>query len=169
VGAVATQPWDTIIVGGGPAGLSAALALGRCRRRVLVCDAGLPRNRHSNHLHAYLTRDGMAPAEFLRTAREQLKRYDTIRIVDDEVVDARRADDLFDVTLTRSDSAQARTLLLATGVIDHVPPIEGIEPLYGKSVHHCPYCDGWEWRDQPIAVYGRGDAKGAGLALMMLQ
>jgi thioredoxin reductase len=169
LGCVPSQPWDTIIIGGGPAGLSAALALGRCRRRVLVCDAGLPRNRHSNHLHAYLTRDGFAPAEFLEIARQQLAAYDTVRLVKGEAVDVRRDKELFEVSVAESGSERARTLLLATGVVDHVPPIPGIEPLYGKSVHHCPYCDAWEWRDQPIAVYGRGDAKGAGLALMMLQ
>ena len=77
---VAPDSWDTIIVGGGPAGLSAALTLGRCRRRVLVCDAGQPRNRASDHLHAFLTRDGIAPRDFLRIAREQLATYDTVRV-----------------------------------------------------------------------------------------
>ena len=166
---MASQPWDSIIVGGGPAGLSAALTLGRCRRSVLVCDAGLPRNRRSDHLHAYLTRDGIAPSEFLHIGREQLAPYETVRRLHCEVIEARREGDLFEVVLADGARERGRTLLLATGVVDHVPPLEGIEPLYGKSVHHCPYCDGWEWRDAPIAVYGRGDAKGAGLALMMLQ
>lgn len=166
---MASESWDTIIIGGGPAGLSAALTLGRCRRRVLVCDAGQPRNRSSDHLHAYLTRDGMAPGEFLRIGREQLRAYDTVRLTHCEVVEASRAADAFEIVLADGARERGRTLLLATGVVDHVPPIAGIEPLYGKSVHHCPYCDGWEWRDRPLAVYGRGDDKGAGLALMMLQ
>ena len=166
---MASRAWDTIIVGGGPAGLSAALTLGRCRRRVLVCDAGQPRNRASDHLHAFLTRDGTAPREFLRIGREQLERYDTVRLSPCEVVGARAAADGFEIELADGARECAATLLLATGVVDHVPPIEGIEPLYGKSVHHCPYCDGWEWRDRPLAVYGRGDARGAGLALMLLQ
>jgi thioredoxin reductase len=166
---VAAHPWDTIIVGGGPAGLSAALTLGRCRRRVLVCDAGQTRNRASDHLHAYLTRDGIAPREFLRIGREQLAPYDSVQLRPCEVVDARRDDDAFEIVLADGTRERSRTLLLATGVVDHVPPIEGIEPLYGKSVHHCPYCDAWEWRDRPLAVYGSGDAKGAGLALMLLQ
>jgi thioredoxin reductase len=161
--------WDAIIVGGGPAGLSAALTLGRCRRRVLVCDAGQPRNRASEHMHAFLTRDGIAPAEFLRIAREQLAPYDGVHLRGGEVVGADRRGDDFEVTFADGQRERGRQLLVATGVIDHVPPIDGIESLYGKSVHHCPYCDGWEWRDRPLAVYGRGDAKGAGLALMMLQ
>lgn len=161
--------WDTIIIGGGPAGLSAALTLGRCRRHVLLVDAGQPRNRASEHLHAFLTRDGIAPREFLRIGREQLGQYSTVRLKDGEVVGARRDGEGFVVELADGARERGRTLLLATGVVDHVPPIAGIEPLYGRSVHHCPYCDGWEWRDRPIAVYGRGDAKGAGLALMMRQ
>lgn len=161
-------PWDTLIVGGGPAGLAAALMLGRCRRRVLLCDAGQPRNRSSDHLHAYLTRDGLAPREFLRIAREQLGPYETVRLEQGEVVGARRYDEEIEIVRADGGRRRGRTLLLATGVVDHVPPIAGIEPLYGKSVHHCPYCDAWEWRDRPLAVYGRGDAKGAGLALMML-
>jgi thioredoxin reductase len=163
------RSWDAVIVGGGPAGLSAALTLGRCRRRVLVCDAGQPRNRASEHLHAFLTRDGIAPRDFLRIGREQLATYDTVRVRECEVVEAGRADGGFEIVLADGARERGRTLLLATGVVDHVPPIEGIEPLYGKSVHHCPYCDGWEWRDRPLAVYGRGDGKGAGLALMLLQ
>lgn len=166
---MAPDSWDTIIVGGGPAGLSAALTLGRCRRRVLVCDAGQPRNRASDHLHAFLTRDGIAPREFLRLGREEVATYDTVRMHQCEVVDARRAGDGFEIARADGERERGRTLLLATGVVDHVPPIEGIEPLYGKSVHHCPYCDAWEWRERPLAVYGRGDDKGAGLALMLLQ
>jgi thioredoxin reductase len=166
---VTTRIWDTIIVGGGPAGLSAALALGRCRRHVFLADAGQPRNRASAHMHAFLTRDGIAPREFLRLGREQLGQYGTVRLKEGEVVGAERDGAGFAIALADGTRERGRTLLLATGVVDHVPPIAGIEPLYGRSVHHCPYCDGWEWRDHPLAVYGRGDAKGAGLALMMRQ
>jgi thioredoxin reductase len=166
---VAAKPWDTLIVGGGLAGLSAALTLGRCRRRVLLCDAGQPRNRESDHLHAYLTRDGIAPREFLRIGREQLAPYETVALRQGEVIRAARAGDQFEIELADGARERGRTLLLATGVVDHVPPLPGIEPLYGKSVHHCPYCDAWEWRDRPLAVYGQGDGKGAGLALMLLQ
>lgn len=161
--------WDVIIVGVGPAGLSAALTLGRCRRRVLVCDAGRYRNRFSQHMHAFLTRDGASPAEFLQVAHDQLRPYESVTLVQAEVTHARRSGTGFEIVIEGGERHRARKLLLATGVVDHVPRIEGIEALYGRSVHHCPYCDAWEWRDEPLAVYGRGDAKGAGLALMLLQ
>ena len=155
--------FDVIIVGAGPAGLSAALILGRCRRKVLVCDAGHPRNAASRALHGYLTRDGIEPAELLRIGREQLSPYKTVQMRSGEVTDARRAGKGFEITVN-DEAIASRKLLLATGVVDHLPDIEGLKPLYGRSVFHCPYCDGWEQRDQPIAIYGRED-RGAGLAL----
>jgi thioredoxin reductase len=155
--------FDAIIVGGGPAGLSAALILGRCRRNVLVCDAGNPRNKASHALHGYLTRDGIDPEELLRIGREQLVPYTTVQLRFDEVTDARKVGKGFEVTVGE-EAISSRKLLLATGVVDHLPDVEGLQPLYGRSVFHCPYCDGWELRDQPIAIYGRED-NGAGLAL----
>jgi thioredoxin reductase len=160
--------WDVIVIGGGPAGLSAALTLGRCRRSVLVCDAGRYRNRASQHMHCFLTRDGIAPAEFLRLAREELRQYSSVELRAAEVTHAACREGGFEVSLADGTLLRARKLLLATGVVDELPQVEGFQTFYGKSAHHCPYCDGWEWRDQPIAVYGRGE-KGAGLALMMKQ
>ena len=151
----AGNPWDAIVVGGGPAGLSAALVLGRCRRRVLVCDAGEPRNRHSHQLHAYLTRDGVPPAEFLDMARAGLSAYPGVEIRRCTVAGAERAGRQFVLRLADGTQARSRKLLLATGVRDELPRIEGIEEFYGRTVHHCPYCDGWESRDEPVAVYGR--------------
>lgn len=156
--------FDVIIVGAGPAGLSAALILGRCRRRVLVCDAGKPRNAMSHGLHGYLTRDGIAPLEFLSLAREQLHPYETVELRNAEVTDAQRLAAGFEIVLSNGARLSSRKLLLATGVVDEVPEIEGLAALYGSSVFHCPYCDGWEFRDQPLAVYGRGENV-AGLAL----
>ena len=156
--------FDVIIVGGGPAGLSAALVLGRCRRRVLICDAGNPRNAKSHGLHGFLTRDGIEPAEFLRIGREQLRPYETVELREIEVTDARREDDGFEITLSNGERLRSRKLLLATGVVDEVPKLEGLDKFYGRSVFHCPYCDGWEFRDQPLAVYGRGENV-VGLAL----
>src|SRR5688572_8912784 len=167
--ALMAQSWEVIIVGGGAAGLSAALTLGRCRRRVLVCDAGRNRNRFAAHMHAYLTRDGTAPAEFIRVAREQLTPYESVTLIEGEVSDVERREAQFEVILADGTRHTARKLLLATGVVDHIPPLPGIDRFYGRSVHHCPYCDGWEWRDRPLAVYGGRDKKGAGLALMLRQ
>jgi thioredoxin reductase len=138
--------------------------LGRCRRRVLVCDAGEPRNRRADAVHGLLTRDGIPPARLLALAREELQPYTTVTLREARVVDATRDDHGFLVRCDDGTVFRTRKLLLATGVVDDLPALEGIEALYGRSVHHCPYCDAWEWRDQPLASYGNGEA-GAGLAL----
>src|SRR6188768_326681 len=155
---------DVIIIGAGPAGLSAALMLGRCRRRVLVCDTGKPRNAASRAMHGFLSRDGIAPADFLKIAREQMQRYDTVELRDVEVTAAECRESRFHVTLADGSLHQSRKLLIATGVVDNLPDIPGFGDLYGTSVFHCPYCDGWEVRDRPLAIYGRG-ARGLGLSL----
>ncbi|MEP6914081.1 MAG: NAD(P)/FAD-dependent oxidoreductase [Acidobacteriota bacterium] len=157
--------YDVVIVGAGPAGLSAALILGRCRRSVLICDTGKPRNAKSHALHGYLTRDGIPPSEFLALGRRELEQYDTVELRQVGVTDAQcTQESTFEATLAGGEVVIARKLLLATGVVDNVPEIDGIGELYGRSVFHCPYCDGWELRDQPVAIYGRG-ARGLGLAL----
>ena len=156
--------YDVIIVGAGPAGLSAALMLGRSRRRVLVCDTGRPRNAASRAMHGFLSRDGLPPAEFLRIAREQMQQYESVELRDAEVVQAECKEGVFHVTLHDGVRLASRKLLIATGVVDNLPAIPGFRELYGVGVFHCPYCDGWEVRDQPLAVYGRG-ARGLGLSL----
>ena len=155
---------DVVIVGAGPAGLSAALMLGRCRRSVLVVDHGRNRNAASHALHGFLTRDGTPPAEFLGLAREELAQYATVELRAGEVVDAECRSDSFCVTLASGEEVSSRKLLLATGVVDNLPEVPGFRELYGRSVFHCPYCDGWELREQPLAIYGRGD-RGVGVAL----
>lgn len=155
MGAGRNADYDVIIVGGGPAGLSAALILGRCRRRVLVCDDGNPRNAASHASHGVFTQDGTPPSELLRLGREQLEPYG-VELWTVHVADARAVRGGFEVMLEEDSTLSCRRLLLATGVVDELPRIEGIEPLYGRSVWHCPYCDGWEVRDQPLAAYGRG-------------
>lgn len=157
--------YDTIIVGGGPAGLNAALVLGRCRRRVLVFDSGKYRNAASDGVHGFLTRDGTPPSELLGIAREQLKPY-AVELRHAEVRGACPDESGFRVTLEDGSEYCSRKLMLATGVTDKIPKLEGLEPLYGKSVHHCPYCDGFEYGDQAIAVYGR-QIHGYSLALAL--
>jgi len=115
-------------------------------------------------LHGFLTRDGIPPAEFLRVGREQLRQYPTIKFRQVEVKDAQRVDSGFTLTLDDSTNISCTKLLLATGVIDRLPEVEGLLPLYGRSVFHCPYCDGWEMRDRRLAIYGAGK-NGVGLAL----
>ena len=161
---MAEPSYEVLIVGGGPAGLSAALVLGRCRRRVLVCDAGQPRNAASHGLHGFLTRDGIKPSEFLEIGRQQLQPYDTVELRRTEVTSASHLPNGFELTLSNGESVSARKLLLATGVVDELPALDGIQDFYGRSVFHCPYCDGWEMRDQPLAIYGNGE-NGSGLAL----
>jgi thioredoxin reductase len=156
--------YDVIIVGAGPAGLSAALILGRCRRKVLVLDTGRPRNAAARAMHGFLSRDGINPAELLRVARQQLTPYRSIKFARQEATAACAVEDGFEVTVAGGKRLRCRKLLLATGVVDEVPPVQGIDAFYGRSVFHCPYCDGWESRDQPLAVYSR-TANGAGLAL----
>ncbi len=160
-----TLMFDVIVVGGGPAGLSAALILGRCRRRVLVIDEGKPRNARSRSLNGFLTRDGTPPEEFLALGRQELLKYDVdFRL--ERVVAAARVEDRFEMTLRDGSCFMSKKLLLTTGVQDVLPEIEGIDELYGTSVHHCPYCDGWEVRDEPVAAYGQGN-RGVGLALTL--
>ncbi len=169
------QPWrplctavgvlDVVVIGGGAAGLSAALLLGRCRRRVVVCDAGRPRNAPATALHGYLTRDGTAPAELLRLGREELRPYG-VELRQVLVTDVAQGPDGFEVRLETGERLTARTLLLATGVRDHLPDIPGLDACYGISVHHCPYCDGWEARDRALAVIGQG-AGATSLALSL--
>jgi thioredoxin reductase len=160
--------FDVVIVGGGAAGLSGALVLGRCRRSVLLCDSGQPRNRASGAIHCLLGHEGMAPSDLLSKGRLEIKRYETVTNRADCITTIEPSGSEFEISCASGLSSRARKVLLTTGLTDDVPQLKGIQKLYGRSVHHCPYCDGFEHRDQPLAVYGVGD-KGAGLALMMKQ
>jgi thioredoxin reductase len=147
---------DVVVVGGGAAGLSAALVLGRSRRRTLVVDDGLPRNAPSPAAHSVFTRDGTPPAELRRIARDQLLPYDTVELRHGNVVSVSRDDVGFAILLGDGTEVGARRVLLALGVRDVLPEIEGFGALWGRGVLHCPYCHGWEVRDEPLALYADG-------------
>lgn len=156
--------FDVAIVGAGPAGLSGALLLARCRRSVLIIDSGKPRNAVSQAIHGYLSRDGMDPTEFLSVCRDELLRYPSICFKKAKVTDIKRG--RFFSLLLEKEKIVARKILLATGTEDEVPPIQGFAKLFGHGVYLCPYCDGWEVKDQPIAIYGKNE-RGPEFALTM--
>ncbi len=149
---------DAVIVGGSSAGLSAALVLGRSLREVVVIDDQKPCNRFSRASHGFLTRDGIQPSELLQLARQQLEQYPTVAVKTVTAVQIEKTDAGFEILSSDASKLQARIILLATGLHDELPPLDGIEALWGKSVFHCPYCDGYEVRGQAIAVYGVDEA-----------
>jgi thioredoxin reductase len=148
------ERYDVAVVGGGAAGLSAALVLGRARRRVAVVDAGTPRNAPATHMHGFLSRDGMPPGDLLAAGRAEARRYG-VELVDDRVVELTGG---FTLRLAGGRSLRARRLLLATGAVDELPDIPGARERWGRDFLHCPYCHGWEVRDQPLGVLGSGPA-----------
>ncbi|MEU1910832.1 NAD(P)/FAD-dependent oxidoreductase [Streptomyces massasporeus] len=177
-----TENYAVVVIGGGAAGLSAALVLGRARHRTLVVDAGEPRNAPAAHMQGYLTRDGMPPTEFLTLGRAEIARYG-VELVRDRVVEVTRAENLggvqgkhftevqgravteaqgedptgapgegFTVVLAGGRTVQARRLVVATGLKDELPAVAGVAERFGRDVLHCPFCHGWEVRDQPFGV-----------------
>lgn len=147
--------YDVIIIGGGPAGLNAAVVLGRCRRKVLLFDHGKQRNRYSHGMHNYLTRDNILPGDFLKMALKEVKRYG-IKILHKEVKHAKKRDDqIFEVKDANRKIYHSRKLILATGLTDILPKVSGAEEFYGKSMFHCPYCDAWEVSNKKLGVYSK--------------
>ncbi|MER5378787.1 NAD(P)/FAD-dependent oxidoreductase [Streptomyces sp. NPDC002688] len=163
-----TGTYEVVVVGGGTAGLSAALVLGRARRRTLVVDAGEPRNAPAAHLQGYLTRDGMPPAEFLAAGRREVEGYG-VEIVRDRVADVvRDGSGEFDVTVGAGRTVHARRLIVTTGLVDEMPSVPGVAERFGRDVLHCPYCHGWEVRDQAFGVLA-STPMGVHQALMVSQ
>ena len=147
------EQYDVVVIGGGAAGLSGALALSRARRSVLVVDDGAPRNARADHVHNYLGREGATPAELLASGRAEVAGYGG-RFVEGRVAGAERVDDGFRVVLADGGSVGARRLLVTTGLVDELPDVPGVAELFGSDVLHCPYCHGWEVRDRPVGVLG---------------
>ena len=149
--------FDCVVVGGGVAGLSAAMVLGRARRRTLVLDRGAQSNRAAAHVGGLLGHDGTPPGELYELGRAQVAAYDAVTMRNAEALDARAEGDGFVVVLGGGGEVRARALVLATGMAYEVPDVPGFAELWGGAVFHCPFCHGWEVRDRPVVVYGEGD------------
>jgi thioredoxin reductase len=149
--------FDVIVIGGGPAGLSAAMLLGRCRRRVALFDEGRPRNEMSPEVHGYLGLPAISPGELLAIGRSQLAKYPNVRIQQRKVEEVDRCSEGFRVVLRGGAACRSRALVIATGLIDRLPDIAGVEEYYGKSVFPCPFCDGWENADRELGALGSGN------------
>ncbi|MFD0697725.1 NAD(P)/FAD-dependent oxidoreductase [Paenibacillus sp. GCM10027628] len=147
---------DVAIIGGGPAGLNAALVLGRARKNVAVIDEGRPRNAVTHEAHGFLTRDGISPGEFRRIAKEEISAYPSVFFVADTAESIRGTDGHFQITTGQGKVFESKKVLFAVGMKDRPLDIPGLAEIYGKSAFVCPYCDGWELRDEPLVVINKG-------------
>ncbi|WP_027085803.1 NAD(P)/FAD-dependent oxidoreductase [Cohnella panacarvi] len=147
---------DVAIIGGGPAGLSAALMLGRAKKQVIVIDEGRPRNAVTHEAHGFLTRDGISPSELRRIAKDQLTAYPSVTQSEDTVASITGDDGNFLLETAAGTKIASRKLLFAVGMKDRKLGIPGLAEVYGKSAYVCPYCDGWELRDKKLVVINRG-------------
>ena len=149
--------FEVIIIGGSYAGLSAAMALGRSLRKVLVIDAGQPCNRQTPHSHNFLTQDGKAPAEISSIARQQVEQYDTVTFQSGLATEGRKTDFGFEIVTEKGETYEGKKLIFATGLRDILPAIPGFAECWGISVIHCPYCHGYEVRNQTTGIFANGD------------
>ncbi|AWW29072.1 NAD(P)/FAD-dependent oxidoreductase [Echinicola strongylocentroti] len=149
--------YDAIIIGGSYAGLSAALALGRSLRSTLILDSGTPCNKQTPYSHNFLTQDGKSPSEIAAVALEQVLQYPTVQINHEEVIDAQKVGDVFELQTSSGRVYIAKKLLFATGIKDQIPDMEGFAACWGISVIHCPYCHGYEVKKLPTAIMANGD------------
>ena len=152
-----TESWDCVVVGGGAAGLSAALVLGRARRRTLVVDDGNQSNLTASGIGGLLGHDGRPPAELYEIGRHELTAYPSVEVRTGAVIGGVRDDDGFGLDLGDGHHERTRRVVLATGMQYRPPEIPGLAELWGRSVFHCPFCHGWEVRDRPLAVLSRGE------------
>lgn len=147
---------DCAIIGGGPAGLNAALVLARARRTVMVFDDNQPRNAVAQKSHGFLTRDGITPVEFRNIAHQEISKYPSVETRQLRITDVRNQEDSFELVANNGEVFRARTIILATGLKQILPDIDGIHDFFGKSLFDCPYCDGWELKDRPLVVISAG-------------
>jgi thioredoxin reductase len=148
---------DCAILGGGPAGLNAALVLGRAKRSVLVFDDNQPRNAVTQESHGFLTRDGVKPDEFRAIAHRELSKYPSVELRQIRITDLRDLEGSFELVANNRETFRARTVILATGLKEILPAVDGIHDFYGKSLFCCPYCEGWERKDRPLVVISEGE------------
>ncbi|WP_068783850.1 NAD(P)/FAD-dependent oxidoreductase [Paenibacillus phocaensis] len=148
--------YDAVIIGGGPAGLNAALMLGRARKKAVVIDEGRPRNAVTREAHGFLTRDGIPPGELRQIAKEQIARYPGIAFVEEAAQSVAGTDGHFHVTTAGGSIFRSKKLLFAVGMKDQPLNVPGLSDVYGKSAFVCPYCDGWELRDEPLVIISKG-------------
>jgi thioredoxin reductase len=144
--------FDCAIIGGGPAGLNAALVLGRARRNTILFDNNNPRNAVTQESHGFITRDGIKPKEFREIAHRDISKYPSVIHEKSEILSITKKEQLFELVNSNKELHQSKTIIIATGLKDVLPPIENISDYYGKSLFNCPYCDGWELRDKPLVV-----------------
>jgi thioredoxin reductase len=149
--------WDCVVVGGGAAGLSAGLVLGRAIRRTLIVDAGEQSNLASHGVGGLLGHDGGSPGDLYEAGRREMAAYPSVELRTGEVVEGARIGDLFELRLADGGVEKTRRVVLATGMEYRPPDVKGLMECWGTSVFHCPFCDGWEWRDQSVAVLARGE------------
>ncbi|WP_252312660.1 NAD(P)/FAD-dependent oxidoreductase [Sinobaca sp. H24] len=143
---------DCAVIGGGPAGLNASLVLGRARRKTVLFDDNKPRNAVTSESHGFITRDGIDPQELKRIAQEELRKYPDVRVEKQRVREIQKKEQHFQITMENGDIYQAKKVILATGFKEIMPDVKRVAEFYGTSLFSCPYCDGWETRDQPLAV-----------------
>jgi len=149
--------FDVIIIGGSYAGLSSAMALGRSKRNILIIDSGLPCNRQTPHSHNFITQDGVKPSEIADNAKSQVLKYDTVKILNDLAVSGQKSENGFIITTQTGKEFKAKKLIFATGIKDIMPNIRGFSECWGISVIHCPYCHGYEFRNQKTGIFSNGE------------